>query len=115
MCEISSGDGPDVFVSETRRARKIHRCDGCDGLIKPGDIYRLEKDLVEGAWTTDKACLKCVEDCETFGDAHDAYPMTRYLGEALQRCVHEGGEDATKWQPMLDALKSRAAPEVARG
>jgi hypothetical protein len=46
---------PEVYSATNRKARKLHRCDECNGLIKPGEQYHYASGI------------------------HDHYPFTFHL------------------------------------
>lgn len=110
MCELAEPDDCCTIWDETApRARKRHSCDSCGGPIEPGEVYIRHKQLYEGDWDTQRACLACVVARETFESAHgDCSLSPRGFPEALLSCIHEGDERSdAKWAPMFAALETR--------
>jgi hypothetical protein len=54
-----------VIRGTTRRARKPHRCDSCDHLIRPGQIYRAivaspnDPEVGNHGWSRISECDLC--------------------------------------------------------
>jgi hypothetical protein len=55
------GDPCEFFHSETRKARKVHRCSECGGDIKKGERYQRDSGKNEGEFWTFVTCLICAE------------------------------------------------------
>lgn len=74
MCDCDDFDRPAVFEEVMRRARKLHRCGECRGIITPGCHYHESRGLWDGQWSTHKTCGACyvvahtLLDCYAFGD-----------------------------------------------
>ncbi len=58
MCTID-GDQPDVYVANTRRARREHVCTECRRTIRSGERYSLARALYDGGWDIYKTCEHC--------------------------------------------------------
>ena len=54
MCEIA-----DVYIRETPRARKWHRCAECGGFIDPGETYVKHWGIWDHEHSTYKVCSEC--------------------------------------------------------
>ncbi len=54
-------DYPTVYHTTLPVARKPHHCEECGETIAAGTKYELYKSLFDGAWSTTKTCLSCVE------------------------------------------------------
>lgn len=76
------GDGPEFHHSETRRARKSHKCYECRSTIDPGEQYEHVRGKWEGEVYTFKTCALCCElrqwarisvpcFCFSYGDLHE--------------------------------------------
>lgn len=117
MCETGfDGEICQVWVEKTQRARKVYRCDGCDGRIAVGDLYLNHRSLFDGYWSAERMCAACVESRSDFKKAHpeDLIPVPSGLRDRLQDCIDEGDEESeAKWGPLLSAMDHRKA--VANG
>ncbi|CAJ5442576.1 Uncharacterised protein [Burkholderia pseudomallei] len=51
---------PSVYVRETRKARKEHKCDECGSKIKPGQQYEHTFGIWDGHQDRIKTCERCV-------------------------------------------------------
>jgi hypothetical protein len=59
MCSCDfDGEPYRVWKEKERRARKTHRCDECDGLIKPGEMYYWFRGFCD-SWEEWHVCLLC--------------------------------------------------------
>lgn len=58
---------PCIKLGEDRhhRARKEHTCSTCSRGIKPGQVYRRRRFIVDGEPTTEKVCDLC--ESEEYG------------------------------------------------
>ena len=77
MCQM-----PECFTHTTPKARKIHQCVECLGLIQKGERYDKLTGIWDGTPATYKTCMDCVairceamdgmdyEDCIPFGHLH---------------------------------------------
>lgn len=54
MCEM-----PEVYEKTERRARKLHSCCECCGIIKPPEVYIVHTGLWDGRWDQFKHCRVC--------------------------------------------------------
>lgn len=68
-CYCDSGDSPDIYHTETRRARVRHKCYECSGPILQGEVYERNSSLYEGSWDVAKTCNRCL-DVRTYVTAH---------------------------------------------
>lgn len=59
-CVCDYGESPDVYDTETRKARARHKCYECSGSINPGEQYERNASLYEGYWTVAKTCARCL-------------------------------------------------------
>lgn len=52
---------PCVMLGEARhhRARKEHKCSTCPHPIKPREVYRRRRFIVDGEPYTEKVCQRC--------------------------------------------------------
>lgn len=66
MCMVDEADYTwDVFLQETRRARKTHRCGECGTPINSGDTYCYSKGLGGGeGWQQFRTCAECLPACD---------------------------------------------------
>lgn len=62
-CDIYSGDGPEFFNEEHRRARKQYKCSECRQEIKPGETYLYEFSVYCGAADWTRTCERCADLC----------------------------------------------------
>lgn len=60
---------PCVMLGETRHhhARKEHPCSTCSRGIKPDQVYRRRRYIVDGEPTTEKVCHLCEEEEYGYG------------------------------------------------
>ncbi len=58
-CSGYDGDGPSVYSSYDRKARKEHKCSECKGIIKKGEKYHYISGLWNGEWSEFKICIPC--------------------------------------------------------
>jgi lipocalin len=64
--------------SETRKARKDHRCTYCGEVINKGDDYTFQKGHYDGAWYELKMHPECWEDqCENGDGEYTLYSNER--------------------------------------
>lgn len=110
MCEISFDDldGWKAWIWKTRRARKPHVCECCDGAIPAGGFY-LYLSGIDGDrnpfW--EKCCLFCRAAQREFEDEHDFGSTTpSYFATLLNECFED--DSAPKWGRMLAAMDVRA-------
>lgn len=54
MCEIA-----EVYVVDKPRARKVHRCVECGGVIERGEVYHRHHGIFDGAPFSDRVCVEC--------------------------------------------------------
>lgn len=54
-------ESPAVYVRETRKARKSHRCYECGAQIEPGVRYEHVFGVWDGQAGSNSTCLHCVE------------------------------------------------------
>ena len=60
MCMIDDGDGYVTMLSQADPvARKAHQCKECWREIAPGERYRVERFVFEGAMSVHKVCTHC--------------------------------------------------------
>lgn len=114
MCEYFGESEPPAFYDQrTRRARKPHVCDSCDGRIASGERYHLESFVGDRGDRPEaqKMCHACFEARQAFSEAHgeEIYPLPSYLPGALRECIREEPESSERWQPLLDAMAQRKA------
>ena len=57
MC--CDGEQPAVCTTKARKARKQHRCEECNGIIPPGELYEYTRGLWDGSWLEFRTCLPC--------------------------------------------------------
>ena len=58
MCG-DDGECCDLQIDRYIRARKEHRCAGCDYTIRRGDRYHYQKQLLDGSFEEWRHCLRC--------------------------------------------------------
>jgi hypothetical protein len=54
-----SVDFPSVFSEKVRKAHRQHKCCECQGIIKMGENYHLDKGCWDGKWAEFKTCMEC--------------------------------------------------------
>jgi hypothetical protein len=59
MCRADDCDSPTISRSETRRARKLHRCSECGRQIAKGEIHRYHFCVYDGDVSTPRTCEHC--------------------------------------------------------
>jgi hypothetical protein len=59
MCMIDDCEPCDITNTETRVARKCHRCTECGMAIHPRETYTHSTSLMDGHWDTYKTCAEC--------------------------------------------------------
>lgn len=71
-CPLDGGDdAPATAYSQVEvKAAKEHRCTECRETIPKGARYERTKGLWDGAWSTYKTCLSCVEIRNHFACGH---------------------------------------------
>jgi hypothetical protein len=57
---IDDYDGPEVYSSTMRKAKKEHICGECRKPIKVGETYEYVTGLWDGRWDWHKTCRICV-------------------------------------------------------
>jgi len=67
-CIFVEGDGDTcvVYPEENPRARREHKCDECDRVIKKGEYYFKERFLYDGDFETQKTCTDCMSVRKAF-------------------------------------------------
>lgn len=95
MCSYGDGESYQVYVSDSRKARKPHTCDECRRTINSGEAYLWAKGLFEGKWYVHRVCAHCrvgqrwlIENCGGF--------IHCYLTEEMEEHIDEyrGGQGA---------------------
>jgi hypothetical protein len=110
MCYIDL-DPCEVWSERTRKARKEHRCSSCCRTIAVGETYIVHFSIFEGDRLSNKCCMECDRDRDTFATAHEGnLPTPDFFPQMLADCISEGDDDeddpATNWQPMLDRIEA---------
>lgn len=60
MCLVNDSDGYLVLLEERHnRAKKPHKCTECNRVIGAGEVYLLEKAILDGDFETYKTCAHC--------------------------------------------------------
>jgi hypothetical protein len=59
MCAYDDAEQVEWATSETRTARKIHRCNECRRPIIPGETYIADRYVSDGKMTMHKVCQHC--------------------------------------------------------
>lgn len=53
-------DGPEIYFSELRKARKVHVCEECRARIQPGEQYENASGKWDGRFDQFKTCSRCI-------------------------------------------------------
>lgn len=107
MCDIDDLEPFDFSHSESRTARKQHKCDCCNGYIKPKERYTVFSYKLEEV-QSEKMCAACSALMDEFAEVHKFFTAPSSLGDLLHECI-ESREDfrlMLKW--------SRAMREMGR-
>lgn len=59
MCALDDAEPVDWFVTEERRARKLHTCGECGRIIIPGEVYTCDRYGFKGKIHHLKVCPHC--------------------------------------------------------
>lgn len=62
-------DQPSAFSEGTHKARKVHACSECRGIILPGEVYT----KTWGVWDGDVLTFRRCEDCTTMKEWAEAH------------------------------------------
>lgn len=109
MCDLSYEETTKVWTQTWRRARKEHRCEGCQRAIKPGSRYCITFSVFDGYASSEKSCRPCTALAERFGKEHHLTPFASTLLEHLDECVSEEGSKAAHWARAAARLRRRIA------
>jgi hypothetical protein len=85
-----SGEYPEVYRCDTRKARKSHECSECRGTIQPGENYNYHHGIWDGP-ASFKVCLDCEDlrrECDV--DAVHGDEKLCWIGETI---CESGDED----------------------
>lgn len=96
-CEVCNTDHP--------KARKIHRCDECGGVIQVGETYSKHHGVFDGQGFTHKICSDCTDLIEKL-NAGKRFDDTVYFGGLSEFSYEEGLKE---WKEFLDIKKKRGA------
>lgn len=108
MCSIDLE--PCEVWSETKRtARKLHTCDCCGGLIRPGRVYVVHFSMFHGEKTSEKMCASCLAVAEAFQADHGQRSVPSSMRELLYECVSDGDPESKRWQLHLLNMDKRLA------
>lgn len=108
MCDISfDGEYASVCVERDRRAKKPHRCEGCNAVILPGEVYCYISGVSDRRGFSERGCRDCAKTREAFGKDHHYAPSMDQLRETLRDCIAEGDPESLRWKVDLDALDAR--------
>jgi hypothetical protein len=123
MC--CDADGPEAFRRIERRARKMHRCCECKGLIRPGERYEYCSGVWDGEGASFKTCLDCSEirqhdllECAPcFGELHEAIGECYWLWWPEQYLYGRLVPRPPGWshEPERQELRSARARMLRRG
>ena len=115
MCAIDM-ECSDAFTLARPMARKPHRCKSCGGTVAVGSVYVRLTVVNDGSADTEKSCLACWADNETFSQAHGFLWITPSAWpDELAQCVEtrwtldDVEERYGEWAPMLARFEARAA------
>lgn len=59
MCMVDDSESCSFWDEESRKAKKLHKCNECGRQIAPGEIYLYCKWIYDGDWGTSKMCAHC--------------------------------------------------------
>lgn len=59
MCRVDDAESALMLASETRKARKQHKCDECGRVIQVGETYLHERGIHECEPFTNRTCGHC--------------------------------------------------------
>lgn len=91
-------DMPSVYVQETRKARKEHKCAECGSNIKPGQQYEHTFGIWDGHLDRIKTCQHCV-DMREFVRAH--VPCFCWEHHNLHECCFDTAREYANEAPGL--------------
>lgn len=112
MCEIDSDEYAEVWVETPRKARKPHRCDCCNGVIKPGETYTHHFSKFDNSLSDQKKCPACTEAMKEFAaEPGHMLVMPDSFNEFLEECISESDDpkESRRWQRMQKAMATRGA------
>ena len=96
------GEGPTVFVSKYRVARKSHKCHECGRSIVTGEKYLYESGIWEGVPKGFKTCV----DCESLRQVFFCDWGYGIVLEMLKDWLYEG--DGAFWEGCVASLTPAA-------
>lgn len=110
-------------VSETRVARKRHRCQCCGGLVLPGTPHLVETGLDHGTVWRQRFCLPChavADASQSSVHDEDFWPDSAALWELREELRHSSdpiladltSDDAWPNHPLPDELCARIRTAV---
>ena len=116
MCEVNYDDDVcSVFSETTPRARKPHRCDGCDAVIPVGTVHVRVFTVFDGDASSERECPACTKARVEFQKEHRFTSTPSSFGDFLETCIDEGEPGVERWIAMRDAIAARReAAEAVR-
>lgn len=95
----------EVCVTDHPKARKIHNCDECGGVIQKGETYTKRHGVFDGQGFTHKVCCDCAALIQEL-NAGRRFDDTVYFG-GLHEFSYEIG--LNEWKRFLEIKKKRGA------
>src|SRR4051812_18386297 len=92
MCSCEDGEYAEVWIHETPRARKVHKCGECSRPIQKGTMHDFYRWLYEGYWRTARRCPGCSERAKAFQSAEGCQALVGTLLEQLRECSQEDSD-----------------------
>ena len=112
MCDVEFDTYWSTCSERKVTARKMHVCDCCHGVIRPGEIYVKHFSVTEGDVTSEKTCSACWDMTAAFAADHGTHSNPSSMPALLDTCIEterDEGNDAMadKWQAAVDAMRDR--------
>lgn len=93
------------LTHETRKARKSHRCDWCNGAIEKGESYEYQTYIWDGHiydWKSHEACSRVVSAIWDYADPDDGMDSDSFYDSCHEVCQKFICPDCPKWDKEID-------------